>query len=776
MATLSTELIVKLLDQVTGPANKAAASLRRLQNSTGIEGMGDKFSAMMERNQLALQRARGGMIDAMGGLFALKAAIAEPVKAAMDFESAMQDVRKVVNFPTPKAFSDFKAQLLEMSKTVPLSVEGLARIAAAAGQAGIADKDILKFTEDAAKVGVAFDITADQAGDAMAKMMTGLGLNVDQVVSLTDAMNNLSNNQASSAADILDVVRRVGAQGKTFGFTAEQVAAFGSAMVSAGAETDVAATSFRNMGNALTKGASVTKRQREAYKELGLSATDVAKRMQKDAVGTTLDVMERIAKLPKAERNSVATNLFGNEARALPILLTNLPLLKESLGMVADKADYAGSSFKEFQLRSQTFANNLQLFQNRLTALGIAVGNALMPPLNDLMDKLGPIVEDMTKWAGEHPKLIAGILGTAASLILFKAAMSTLTFVGLIGKGGALTILAGTFKTIAKYASAAKEAVALQTALAGMEGLKLTGIEAFLVGLGGAARAAPGVAALSDALVAIGAAIAALSLPELAVAAAGIAMLAGAGYILWTQWDKLSNLVSGFASELGERLQPAIEKLQPLLAPFQAAWDGIASALDGAKSAVGNWVGSLVSMLTPKPMDDRTKDAWHYLGVQYANALVDGFTFALKGLWDAVAAIPGKIAGMLSNIHIQPSIDWSFLGLGGGGQVPTGPVGSRNPYPSGATTMTPPHRAGGGPVWSGGSFLVGEKEPEVISPRGSGTVTPLGKLGGNTVNLTQNFYGVGPDAAAIGREAGRRAREELSSILRGLHADTEARY
>jgi TP901 family phage tail tape measure protein len=774
MAVLSAEMIVKLVDQVTGPANKAARSLRNLQNVGGVQGVSNKLSSMLEKNSAALEKARGGIVDAMGGFFALKAAIAGPVEAAMNFQSAMADVRKVVNFPTPKAFTDFQQQLLDMSKTIPTSVEGLAQIAANAGQQGIPDKDILRFTEDAAKVGVAFDISADQASAAMAHLMTGLGLNIDQVVSLTDAMNNLSNNQASSASEILDVVTRIGGQAKQFGFTAEQVAAFGSAMVSAGAETDVAATSFRNMGNALTKGASVTKRQREAYEALGLSATDVAKRMQKDAVGTTLDVMERIAKLPADQRNSVATNLFGNEARALPTLLTNLPLLRESLGMVADQADYAGSSFKEYEIRSKTFANSLQLFKNRLTALGITIGNALMPPLTDLMDKLSPIIDGFAKWSAEHPALIAGILGAAGSLIAFKMAMSTLSFVGLIGTNGALSILAGTFKTIAKYAGAAKEAVALQTALAAMDGAKMTGFDKLVSGLTGMALAAPGVAAVSSALGAIGGAIAAISLPGLFAAGVAIAGIAAAGYVIWSKWDAITSLVGGFASELGERLQPAIQKLQPILEPFQHAWEAIAGAIGSARDAIGNWVGSLMSALAPQPMDDRTKDAWHFLGVKYADAIVDGFTEALKKLWELVSNIPGQIASYFSNIHISVPIDWHIFGWGGG-QPATGSVGPRNPLPSGTTGMTPPHRANGGPVWRGGSFLVGERGPETFMPKSSGSIVPAGAASPSVVvHITMN--GVVGDAREIARAVSERATAELGRALRGLHSDAGVRY
>jgi hypothetical protein len=63
-----------------------------------------------------------------------------------------------------------------------------------------------------------------------------------------------------------------------------------------------------------------------------------------------------------------------------------------------------------------------------------------------------------------------------------------------------------------------------------------------------------------------------------------------------------------------------------------------------------------------------------------------------------------------------------------------------------STTMgNPSRRAGGGPVSSGNSFLVGEMGPELFTPAaGGGRITPNDSLGGNTYNITVNAgMGVG---------------------------------
>jgi len=51
-------------------------------------------------------------------------------------------------------------------------------------------------------------------------------------------------------------------------------------------------------------------------------------------------------------------------------------------------------------------------------------------------------------------------------------------------------------------------------------------------------------------------------------------------------------------------------------------------------------------------------------------------------------------------------------------------------------------RAGGGPVTSGGAYLVGERGPEVFRPASAGSVEPAG--GGLTVNVTVQGEGGAP--------------------------------
>ena len=97
MANLTSQLIVELLDRVSGPARGVANSLRGLtrtvQDATSAPiTMADRLDAAITRNNRALDAARGRMLDAVGALYVLKSAFTAPVQAAQEFDRALADI------------------------------------------------------------------------------------------------------------------------------------------------------------------------------------------------------------------------------------------------------------------------------------------------------------------------------------------------------------------------------------------------------------------------------------------------------------------------------------------------------------------------------------------------------------------------------------------------------------------------------------------------------------------------------------------------------------
>ncbi len=168
-----------------------------------------------------------GRIDSFNSSFVEKAAIgasiAMPIKVAIDFESSMADVKKVVDFDSNEELNAFGKEIRKLSQTIPLLPTELAKITASGGQLGIAKQDLMGFTTLVAKIGTAFDMSADQAGDTMAKTMNVYGLNLKEMEGLGDTINHISDNSAAKASEITEVLNRIGGTAKVMGLSAEEL-------------------------------------------------------------------------------------------------------------------------------------------------------------------------------------------------------------------------------------------------------------------------------------------------------------------------------------------------------------------------------------------------------------------------------------------------------------------------------------------------------------------------------------------------------------------------
>lgn len=329
----------------------------------------------------------------------------EATQASIEFESAFADVRKVLSDKLDETeLEGLRQTIIGLSGELPVTAEGLAQIAAAAGQASIPAEELARFTEFAAKGAVAFDASTDEIGSAAAKLRTGLGLTQDEVESLFGSINELSNNFAATAPQVLDIEKRVGALAKTVGFTAQETAALATALVASGADARVAATGIKNLATRLGAGEAATDKQLGAFEKLGLEATDLAQRLQEDAGAAVVDVFERIASLDKATQAGVLSDLFTRESvGAIGPLLGNLDTLRDALEVAKDETRALSSVQEEFEVRSATTANALQLAKNAAVAFGIQLGDELSPFIAE-------VAKDFTAFIGDNKEL-AGVIG-----------------------------------------------------------------------------------------------------------------------------------------------------------------------------------------------------------------------------------------------------------------------------------------------------------------------------------------------------------------------------
>lgn len=398
----------------------------------------DKLSPMLKgvqknANTLKKQLESSGLgkmsLGDMAGAGAFAAPIIGGIKAAMDFESKMADVKKVVDFDTPADFAKMQKDVLGLSRELPMAANGIAQIVAAGGQAGIPREELKGFAKDAVMMGVAFDQTADQSGQMMATWRTAFKMGQAEVVTLADQINYLGNTGPANTKQISSIVTSIGPLGEVAGLASAQIAAMGATLAGVGISEEVAATGMKNFMLTLTAGSAATKGQQSAFKALRLDAKQMAMGMQKDSQGTIMKVLTAVSKVDKSKQAAVLTELFGKESvGAIAPMLTNLDKLAENFDKVSDASKYAGSMGKEYASRAATTANSLQLLTNRAVEVGIVVGNVLLPPFNDFMATIGPVVTKVAELAEANPWLVKTVLGAAAGFVALRLGAMGATF------------------------------------------------------------------------------------------------------------------------------------------------------------------------------------------------------------------------------------------------------------------------------------------------------------------------------------------------------------
>ncbi|WP_374140923.1 phage tail tape measure protein [Leptotrichia hongkongensis] len=367
-------------------------------------------------------------------------ALAVPVKLAVDLENAQADLRKVAQFSSKEMETGFYKAMRNFSENNPLSQVELFQIAGAGAQAGIKTGELQKYTEDAAKIKVAFDMDTEAAGNFLAKTRAQLNLDQPAVMQYANVINYLANNVAATAPEIADISSRVAGLGGMAGISKEGVAALGASLVSVGVPSEVAATGLKNISLGLMAGTSATKKQANAFKSLGLDVEDVAKRMTKDGEGTLIDVFQRIKKLPKDVQASTLKTLFGKESiQSASELAKHIDEVSKNMKNAHDRSKTNGSVDKEYNDRLKTMGNAFSTLKNRVVNMGVDLGSALGPSLVQVANSIGPLIKKFSQLIQKHPQLTANILKAVAGFAAFK-----------IGLGGLAKGFAPVFSGISK--------------------------------------------------------------------------------------------------------------------------------------------------------------------------------------------------------------------------------------------------------------------------------------------------------------------------------------
>ncbi|EFN2844900.1 phage tail tape measure protein [Campylobacter jejuni] len=553
---------------------------------------------------------------------------------AISFESAMTDVRKVVNFDEGDDIKKMSADILKMSQTLPVTANELAAIAAAGGQIGLGSKDVREFTNLVTKMKVAFDMSAEDVGDSVAKIKNILGISLKDMEDLGDSINNLSDNSASKAREIIDVMKRTAAAGKQIGFTKEQIAALSSSFISLGKGPEVAGTAINSLYRVLATADNMGTKTESAFAKLGISGAFL-KQASFDDPQKALDMfLQRISKLDQKEQMGVLVDIFGREfADDMATLVGGLDTYKEALKNAGDEAK-KGSLQREFDTRAATTENSIILMKNAFNSLAVNLGSVFLPAISWVSAGISYLVNSITYITGLVPGLNGVLGGLIATFLLAKPAVLAYAIAKNYLKDCTILLKSALIKTRIHLLAFRNSCILSNITLKAKTvttTIYTTSLKALSFVVGGLNKVfkavAIGIRVLSMAM---------MSNP-IGLILGGIAIVAG---LIIANWDKVKSWFKSFI----EWLKPVWE---PIYNVIKAVFDKCALVFTSFKDII---------MSVASPLAEFLNSIWQGVGDFFYSifgSLFDWFASKLSWVGDMISSISG---------FIKDALD--FVGLG----------------------------------------------------------------------------------------------------------------
>ncbi len=477
---------------------RAQEGVNRFQRSatSQLDGLG----GTMEKLGTKMTLAGAAMVAAghsIKQIFSpLAGVLTKSLNVAIDYESAFTGVRKTVDATEPE-FQQLSNAIVDMSKKMPQSASEIAKVMEIAGQLGIRGVDNLeKFTQTAIMLGDSTNLSSDQASTSLARFLNITGSGVDTVDRLGAALVHLGNNTATTEAEIMNMGLRLASAGRQIGLTDSDILGFSATLTALGIRAEMGGSAFSklmiNMEVACQRGGDSLD---DFSRIAGLSADEFKEKFANDAKGAILAFLQGLNNIEKSG-GSVINTLDEMGIKEIRLRDT---VLRAAAGVdqMSHNLEIGNQAYKdntalveEAQKRYKTFASRLEIFKNKIAAIGIKIGTAMMP----YMEKLLSAGEKLIQWVDKiNPKILGfvgaiGVVGTAlGSLVMVLGTLGLAvggTMIGLSTMASMFTaigtaIAAVTAPVWAIVAAIGSLVAAITWCWNNLEGFRSTVIESF---------------------------------------------------------------------------------------------------------------------------------------------------------------------------------------------------------------------------------------------------------------------------------------------------------
>lgn len=351
--------LVPIIGNVNAQLANFGTSIDDLATKPGaIKELGSSFISMGKGILAFVLSPVGLLITAIGSLFLL---FIKNKQAVIDFNNGLLNVGKTTGLEG-QALQGLADDIIGLSRALQtVSTDKLLEYATVAGQLGVkGSQNILAFTEALAKLETASDISGEEGGSEIARLLTLTDGGVQNVKAFGDEIVNLGNNFAATENEILGNATKIAQSTGVYKVGRQEVLAFATATKSVGVEAElVGSTMGRTLGT-LEKVIRSGKGLGTVLKLVGGTQAELSKRFREDASGVLIDFIGGLNRTGKSAADfnksleAVGITAIRDQAVLGSLASNGFDILKDALVTVKDAT---GAMDAEFETASGKIVN-----------------------------------------------------------------------------------------------------------------------------------------------------------------------------------------------------------------------------------------------------------------------------------------------------------------------------------------------------------------------------------------------------------------------------------
>lgn len=374
-------------------------------------------------------------------IVALGAALAAPVKKAIDFEKAMDGVRSVVNFKEPDGLKKLGNTLSELSTKLPISATELANIAAVGGRFGVAENQLGSFAEKIGKATYTWGFTADEGAEKISNLMKIMGWSTQELDKQLDTINELGNRTGATANEIVRSIIKSSSGLSAFKFTTAEVGALVSTFKSMGQTADEAGGTLNTILQKLSVTGSLGQAGAKAFHRMGIGIHGFAKEVGESPQKAIMKLLEGLSKLDDVARRTALNDIFGKRAAMnVGLLVQHLKTYKENLHAATNMKNVSGSFGSDYSHATATASGSLKTFLSSLENVTRKIGDILIGPFKGFLSIVTNGLNRFSKFIDKNGELVKNVILGISALVGLK--------IGIFALGYASTFLLGGFNRL----------------------------------------------------------------------------------------------------------------------------------------------------------------------------------------------------------------------------------------------------------------------------------------------------------------------------------------